>query len=159
MSLIQQALEKTNRTQETKTTSSPSTSRPYDRDLMGAALERELTKVQQSHAERRRLYWKVALGVLLVSFAVGLSYVGIRSKKDSPVKAEARGVPQVPVSIVSGYIYRLTGITNLSDRAIAVINNRLVGVGDVLNGRAVVKSIGNGEVRLEIQGKEIVLKM
>jgi hypothetical protein len=40
-----------------------------------------------------------------------------------------------------------------------VINNRLVGVGDVLNNRAVVTAIGEGQVRLDVQGKEIILTM
>ena len=46
MSLIQQALEKTNRAQETRTTT-PAPTPTWDRDPMGAALERELILVQQ----------------------------------------------------------------------------------------------------------------
>ncbi|MFH1800034.1 MAG: hypothetical protein ABH891_04205 [Candidatus Omnitrophota bacterium] len=159
MSLIQQALEKTKRMQETRTTNPPSTSRTYERDPMGAALEQELIQVQQSYAKRRKLYWLVFLALLLVCLVTGLFYLGSRNKNVTPKKAESGGVPQVPVKIVSGYLYRLTGITNVSGKAIAVINNRLVGVGDVLNNRAVVMAIGEGEVRLGVEDKEIILTM
>jgi hypothetical protein len=159
MSLIQQALEKTKHMQETKTTDLPPAPPAYDRDPMGTALEQELIQVQQSYAQRRRFYWRVFLGVLLVCLAVGISYVAIPRKKVSLAKVEVKEVPQVPAKIVSGYIYRLTGITNIGGKDIAVINNRLVGVGDALNNRAVVKAIDKGEVRLDIQGKEIVMTM
>jgi hypothetical protein len=64
-----------------------------------------------------------------------------------------------PIKIYEGYLYRLTGLTNIRNKPIAVINNRLVGVGDKLNGRAVVTAIINSEVFLDIQGKEIVLAL
>ena len=159
MSLIQQALEKTKRMQETRTTNPSSTSRTYERDPMGAALEQELIQVQQSYAKRRKLYWRVFLALLSVCLVTGLCYLRIHNKNVTPSKAVPGGVTQVPVKIVSGYIYRLTGITNVSGKAIAVINNRLVGVGDVLNNRAVVTAIGEGQVRLDVQGKEIILTM
>ncbi len=161
MSLIQQALEKTSRVQETRTANSPLSPKAYDRDPMGATLEQELTQVQQSYAKRRSLYWKVALGVLFVGFIAGLSYVGIRQipsgVKSASVKAAAPVAPQMPVRIYAGNIYRLTGITDLGGNAIAVINGRLVGVGDALDGKAVVRAIGSGEVRLDVQGREIKL--
>ena len=50
MSLIQQALEKTKRMHETKTTDPSSTSKTYERDPMGAILDQELIRVQQSYA-------------------------------------------------------------------------------------------------------------
>ena len=66
MSLIQQALEKTNRKQETKTTNSSSVPTTYDRDPMGTNLEEKLTRVQQSYSKRQKLYWKISLGVLFL---------------------------------------------------------------------------------------------
>lgn len=159
MSLIQQALEKTSREQETRTRTPPPAPKIYDRDPMGAALERELTQVQHSYAKRRGLYWKVALGAFTVCLIAGLFYIGLHGKNLPSAAVGTKTVPQVPVQIFSGYIYRLTGITNIGDKTIAVINNRLVGVGDTLNNKAVVKAIGKSEVRLDIQGKEITLTL
>ncbi len=170
MSLIQQALEKTNRVQETKITNPPSVPKMYDRDPMGAALEQELTQVQQSYAKRRRLYRRVSLGALLVCLIAGLSYVGIRQissgVKSAPVEfapvpaavlAPALVKSKMPIKIDSGNIYRLTGITNINGKPMAVINEEIVSVGDSLSGNAIIKAIGNGEVRLDVQGKEINL--
>jgi len=163
MSLIQQALEKTNRAQETRTTTPAQPPKTWERDLMGAALERELSQVQQKYSKRRNLYWRLSLGVLAVAVIAGLFYVGMRqmpsTPKSSTVKAAVPVAPQVPVRIYSGNIYRLTGITDLSGNAIAVINGRLLGVGDALDGKAVIRSIGDGEVLLDVQGKEIRLTL
>jgi len=91
----------------------------------------------------------------------GISYLGVRQTqhvgKSSSSAVAAPVASQAPVRIYSGNIYRLTGITDLSGHAIAVINGRLVGVGDALDGKAVVRSIGKGEVRLDVQGKELKL--
>jgi len=157
MSLIQQALEKTNRAQETRTTNPPSRTRAYVRDPMGAVLEQELIQVQQSHAKRQKLYWKIALGVLLVCFVGSLAFVWVRRNHVAPSADEVSAAPKVPIQIYSGYIYRLTGISSSDNRAVAVINNRVVGVGDSLNKKAIVKAIGDGEVRLDVQGREIKL--
>lgn len=157
MSLIQQALEKTSRGQETTTANSAP--RTYDRDPMGAALEQELTQVQQSYAQRRKFLWKISWAVLGVCFVAGLSYVGIRSRHPE-MKAAPGAVsvaPHAPVRIFSGTIYRLTGITNINGKSMAVINEEIVAVGDSLSGKAVVRAIGNGSVRLDVQGKEISL--
>ena len=161
MSLIQKALEKTNHEQETRTANPPSVPRTYDRDPMGAALEQELTQVQQSYAKRRRLFWKVSLGVLSVCFIAGLSYVGIRSSH-SKTKVSSNAVtvtPHASLRIFSGTLYRLTGITSINGKSMAVINEEIVSVGDSLSGKAIVKAIGNGEVRLDVQGREIKLTL
>lgn len=161
MSLIQQALEKTNRVQETRTANPPPAPKPYERDPMGVALEQELTQVQQSYAKRRKFYWKVSLGVLLVCFMAGLSYVGIQtSHPRTKASSGTVGVmPQAPLRIFSGTLYRLTGITNMNGKSMAVINDEIVSVGDSLSGAAVVKTIGSGEVRLDVQGKELKLTL
>lgn len=167
MSLIQQALEKTSRVQETKITNPSPVSKTYDRDPMGASLERELTEIQQAYAKRRKLYWNISFGILLLCFVSGLSYVGIRKipsgGKPVPVAAAVPlAVPaafQVPVKIYSGNIYKLTGITVINGKSMAVVNGEIVSVGDSLPDRTVVKSIGNGEVRLDVQGREIKLTL
>ncbi len=161
MSLIQQALEKTSRVQETRTANPPPAPKAYGRDPMGAALEQELTQVQQSYVQKRRLYWKVSLGILAVCFFAGLSYLGTRSAH--PQAKASSGVTTVaslaPIRIVSGTLYRLTGITNMNGKLMAVINEEIVSVGDSLSGKAIVKSIGPGEVLLEIQGKALRLTL
>ena len=162
MSLIQQALEKTSRVQETKTASPSPSSKTYARDPMGAGLEQELTQIQQSYARRRKLYWKVSLGVLLVCLMAGLFYIGIWSsqpKTKIPSSAVTVTSQQAPLRIFSGTLYRLTGITNINGKSMAVINDEIVSVGDSLQGQAVIKAIGKGEVRLDIQGKEIKLTL
>jgi hypothetical protein len=161
MSLIQQALEKTNRVQETRTANPPPAPKMYDSDPMGAALEQEITRVQQSHAKRQRLYWKVFLGVLLVCLMAGLSYMGIRSSPpQTKISSNAVTVtPHAPLKIFSGTLYRLTGITSMNGKSMAVINEEIVSVGDSLSGEVIVKAIGNGEVRLDVQGREIKLTL
>ena len=167
MSLIQQALEKTNRVHETRTTNPPPAPKTYERDPMGASLEQELTRIQHVYAKRRRLYWNVSLGVLLLCLFFGLSYVGIRQipsgRKSASVRAAGssavQAVPQIPLKIFSGNIYRLTGITNMNGKSMAVINGEIVSVGDALSDKTTVKAIGNGEVRLDVQGREIKLTL
>jgi hypothetical protein len=161
MSLIQQALEKTSRVQETKTANPPPARKVYDHDPMGAALEQELTQIQQSYAKRRKLFWRISLGSMVVCFVAGLSFLGIVTShpkaKVSP--GAVKIVPHAPLRIFSGTLYRLTGITNSDGKSMAVINEEIVAVGDSLSGNAVVKAIGNGEVRLDVQGKEIKLTL
>jgi hypothetical protein len=161
MSLIQQALDKKTFGQETSSANPASDSKVYDRDPMGVALEQELTQVQQSYARRRRLYWKVSLGVLLVCFVAGLSYMGIRSghfQKKGSLSSVTVTSP-VPPRISSGAFYRLTGITSMNGRSMAVINEEIVSVGESLSDQAIVKAIGNGEVRLDVRGREIKLTL
>jgi hypothetical protein len=166
MSLIQQALEKTSRAQETRTTTPTPVQKFLDRDPMGAALEQQLIRVQESHVARQRLYWKIAVSVF-IAFSIGsFVYFEIRQApritqpriaNTSTTVPEAVAVPRAPIKIYSGNIYRLTGITDLGGHAIAVINGRLLGVGDALDGRTTVKKIGNGEVLLDVEGRELRL--
>jgi hypothetical protein len=161
MSLIQQALQKTNRAHETKTTNSASTSKAYDRDPMGTALEQELTQAQQSYAKRRKLYWKIFLGVFSVCLVTGLSFFWTLSnhpRAKVPIKAVTVAA-HAPLRIFSGTLYRLTGITNINGKSMAVINGEIVSAGDSLSGHAVVKAIGDGKVSLDVQGKEVHLTL
>jgi len=161
MSLIQQALEKTTRVQETRTANPDSSTKAYARDPMGAALELELTEVQQKYARRRSLYWKVSLGVLAVCLVAGLTYVGIRTghSKSKTLSGAVPAKSHAPLRIFSGTLFRLTGITNSDGKSMAVINGEIVSVGDSLSGKAIVKAISDGEVRLDVQGKEIKLAL
>jgi len=163
MSLIQQALERTNRAHETRGTTPAETPKPYERDLLGASLEQELIRVQQAYSKRRNFYWKMTIVALTVFFVAGLFYAGFQGKHvrrgASALKAAPSAVSSASNRIYGGNSYHLTGITDLSGHAIAVINGRLVGVGDSLDARTVVRSIGNGVVLLEVQGKEFKLTL
>ena len=61
--------------------------------------------------------------------------------------------------IFSDNVCRLTGITSFGLKSMAVINGKLVGVGDPITWNAVVKEIKEGEVILDVQGKEIKLSL
>ena len=161
MSLIQQALDKTNKMQETRTANPSPAPKVYDRDPMGVALEQELTQVQRAYAARRRLFWQVSLGVIAVCFITGLSYLGVLSSH-SQAKVSSRAITttsHAPLRIFSGTLYRLTGITSINGKSMAVINEEIVSVGDSLSGKAIVQAIGSGEVRLNVQGREIKLTL
>jgi len=154
MSLIQQALEKTSRAQETRTSTPVAAPKPWERDPTGTNLEHELIQVQKKYSKQKRFFRGAVVAILFLGVVAGLYY--FLTRQDHP-KTQASFVtttimPQVPVRI-------FTGITNLGGKAMAVINENIVGVGDVLSGKAVVKEIGTGEVRLDIEGKEIHLKL
>lgn len=160
MSLIQKALERTHQSQETPTTTSVPAPKPYERDPMGIELEQTLTEVQKKYAQKRKRIWKIFGVGLFMGIALILALAVVRNRALTPEGSKEKiGSPQAPVQIQSGYIYRLTGISDMNDRAVAVINDRIVGVGDALNKRATVTAIGNGKVRLDVQGKEIVLTL
>ncbi|MFA5168011.1 MAG: hypothetical protein WC530_05725 [Candidatus Omnitrophota bacterium] len=159
MNLIQQVLEKTNHEQETRTASLPSTLKMYDRNPIRAALEREPSQLRPSHAGLQRTYWKVFLGVLLICFIIGLCYVWIPNRHPKTKALSSSVASHMPLRIFSGTLYRLTGITNTDGKSIAVINEKIVSVGDSLPGKAIVKAIGQGEVSLDVQGREIKLKL
>ncbi len=160
MSLIQKALERTHQSQESRTTTSVPAPKPYERDPMGTELEQTLTQVQQDYARRRKWVRRVLIAVLFVGVALILALAAFYNQALAPEGPKEKNISQqAPVRVQSGYIYRLTGISEMDDRAVAVINNRIVSVGEVLNKRATVKAIGNGEVRLDVQGKEIVLTL
>jgi hypothetical protein len=159
MSLIQQALERTSRAQETRTAVPARSPKLWNRDPMGAALEQELIRVQESYVARRNLYWKVALGILIVFSLIAFFTVVPRhgARTISPKPPVAVAVPQVPVKIYGGTLYRLTGITDVGGDAIAVINGRLLSEGDALDAQATIKKIGDGEVRVDVRGREMKL--
>ena len=50
-------------------------------------------------------------------------------------------------------------VTAYQSWVMAVINDDIVSVGDSLSGKAIVKAIGPGEVRLDVQGREIRLTL
>ena len=129
----------------------PSSPRVWERDPMGTSLEQKLVQVQQAYGRKTSVFWKVLGVIFLLSLAVavGGALRGAGSKSESP---------KVPMQIYGGYMYRLTGIT-MGKEPIAVINNRVVKVGDPLNSRAVVSAIRDGEVILDIKGVMIRLTL
>lgn len=167
MSLIKAALDKTSQLQATKNgTLSP---RACPRDPVGETLEQELVQIQKQYAFRRNVFWMAGIGVLAAVMIGGFFYAGRSNAISStpPVRNIATvAVPTAPLS-VSGRIqknavilpFRLTGITNLGQSNIAVINDLIVHEGDFLPGNAEVLEIGNGKVRLSVQGKEVLLTL
>ncbi|HNX68854.1 MAG TPA: hypothetical protein PLL75_07745 [Candidatus Omnitrophota bacterium] len=182
MSLIQQALDKTNRAQETLIRVTPSAPKPWQRDPMGGQLEQELTRVQQAYSRRQKFYWIAGVGCACILLA-GIIFYSMDSVRKSPVPPrpvlrEAVAVipapapasvpapvavsaprPQVFQNTFVKVSFRLTGITNLGPRSVAIIDGRIVGEGDVLSGKAFVKSVGKDLVRLDVQGKEVLLTL
>ncbi len=165
MSLIQQALEKASRAQETRTTTPALDPKPWELDPSGAPLEKKLEEVQQKNAVHRRNGRWILIGALLVCAGTVFFFTKISI---GPTRLETSGVMnavtptaalQAPIRILSGPIYRLTGITILGDKPMAVINEEIVGVGALLPGKAIVKEIGNGEVLLDVQGKDLRLRL
>lgn len=155
MSLIQQALEKTSRAQETRTTNPAPVQKHWDRDPMGATLEQELIRVQESHVARQRFYWKVTMGVLVVLSLVIFSCLGVwqalRVNRSQIASSSAS------VKIYGGNLYRLTGITDVGGDAIAIINGRLLSEGDALDAQATITKIAKGEVFVGVRGRTMKL--
>lgn len=55
--------------------------------------------------------------------------------------------------------FQLTGITTVEGEELALINNQVVGVGDLTREKALIKKIQNRSVLLEIRGREISLSL
>lgn len=68
---------------------------------------------------------------------------------------------QTPVTqkTISQVKFMLTGITEADGVQLALINDQVVGVGDLLREKAVVKSIAESAVTLEWQGRQITLTL
>ncbi len=133
---------------------------------MGAHIEKELTRVQKEYAQRRTHSWKWGIGVAAFLCAAGLlfSFRGtLKNEGISPGNASEVLVVRSPavVSLNASYNvpFRLTGITSRGGEAMALINGQVVAVGDSLPGKAVVKSIGDGAVLLEVRGKQVRLEL
>jgi len=167
MSLIQEALEKTARLQTNSTIAESKTEhfvQPWTREIMGEELERELSGIQRHYFWRRTFVWRFGAGVLLLLAVGAFSYmIGNHGGKTVPAKnispASSLTVSQPPTIYRSFTPYRLTGITSFDSKPMAVINDEIVGVGDALSGRAVVKEILDGQVLLDVRGKETKLTL
>jgi hypothetical protein len=174
MSLIQKALEKSSRAQATTLRTRLAVPKPWERDLAGEDLEEKIIQVQKNHIKQRSSRWRAAAGVMalfcIISLA-GIAYVGISRSCPLPAvaaapmylpAAETHVLPTLPEIVpvpVPVEIFHLTGIMSLGGKPMAMINGKIVGEGDPLSGKAVVKQIGKGEVRLDVQGKEIKLTL
>ena len=164
MSLIQEALEKTNRAPSSQAKGIAAKS--LAGDPLGAHLEKELTRVQQDYAQRRALYrkWGIAGTVLLCAAGLLFSFGSLSGKQAlSPGKAPEVLVVRPAVAAPQNYFhnvpFRLTGITNVGGEAMALIDGQIVKVGESLSGKAVVRSIGDGAVLLDVRGKQVRLEL
>jgi hypothetical protein len=134
-------------------------------DPSGASLEEKLVAVQQKRVAQGHTGKWVLLGALLVCSGIVFSFtktsVGHTNLEKSGVMnaVTPTAALQMPIRVLSGPIYRLTGITSLGDKPMAVINEEIVGIGAILPGKAVVKAIGDGEVLLDVQGKDLRLRL
>lgn len=174
MSLIQIALEKTRLADEKQIKIDLPKPRPHD--PMGENLEAKLTRVQEQYASRQKKYWTWSVvGLLLVVAGIFLYFARPASPvmADLPKRNMAKVVvtTSIPSKIQAGIVpvrmpvrsvtvpFQLTGITNLGQRTVAIINDQIVGVGDPLSGNVTVKSISDGNVFLDAQGQEIRLSL
>lgn len=164
MSLIQEALEKTNRAPSAQ--AKGILPKSLAGDPMGVHLEKELTRVQNEYAQRRGRYRKWGIGGIALLCVAGLLFsFGNILNKQGPAPGKAPEVlvvrPAVAVSQNTFYNvpFRLTGITDVGGEAMALIDGQIVKVGDSLSGKAVVKSIGDGAVLLDARGKQIRLEL
>jgi len=92
--------------------------------------------------------------------------MGTQAKRSSPKKdrgqallsrVEAR-VPLLP-NLALHPTFVLTGITTSEGKPLALINDQVVGVGDRVGDKALVKEIQERRVILEFQGREIKLAL
>lgn len=155
MSLIQEALERTHRGQNSSP-ASIETPRTVKKNPMDADLEKEVRRVQQTHLGRMALYKKLAAGVLLFCLLSGITFLINHRSYDKKSQHTARSSSQ-KMFFSSADAYRLTGIMKFGNENMAVINDEIVGIGAPLSGKATVKNIGNDEVLLDIRGKEVKL--
>lgn len=167
MSLIQQALEKASRAQETRTTTpAPVLSpKPWELDPSSGPLEKTLTEVQRKNIARNHSWKWILSGSFFLCFAAVFAFSRVSAGSHRMEKSGVLNVVaptaalQMPIRVLAGPIYRLTGITSLGGQPMAVINEEIVGVGAVLPGKAVVKEISHGEVLLDVQGKDLRLRL
>lgn len=164
MSLIQEALERTKRTsfsQSTWGTAKPLGSGPAETNL-----EKELSRVHKDYAERRARYWKwgVGAGAFLciagLFFSLGGSFH--RAKVPSEASSDVPVAPPAAITLRDSHRnvpFKLSGIMSRGGKAVALINGRIVGVGGGVSRGAIVTSIGDGEVFLDVRGKKVRLEL
>lgn len=118
----------------------------------------EITPKEERRDPNARMIYGMG-GVLLLCFIVGLIYFltsppesGNERKESSPAPAST-----FKASGKSGPFF-LTGITQAGSEWNAIINNKLVRVGDEVSG-AKVESIGQGGVILNFKGQTITLSL
>ena len=140
MSLIHEALEKVEQEKVTKS------------DSLIGKIAKEALKAKSPHPEIPKTAYAI-LGVLALSLIASLVYFLARPPRQSP-SLERKTIlspTHASGSALSPFLGRkpftLTGITQADDEWNAIVNNRLVRVGDEVNG-AKVESIEEGKVVL-----------
>jgi hypothetical protein len=116
--------------------------------------------------QSKALYWLIAIigGVLLIAvISVTLRTDKVLLRSNAIAKGNITGVANTKAgnlfrSIVRNKDFELTGIMYSEYEPAAIINNRVVKTGDVIEG-ATVASIQETLVKLSQQGKEIILQV
>lgn len=158
MSLIQQALEKTRRAAKVSASQPGADKLLLPTQFVDTHLEEELVRVQREHASRRVFYRNLVIGMLLFC-VLGIIFLLFQRPPASHVKTPYAATRQTSPRIFFGGSYRLTGITKINGVKMAVINDEIVGVGDLLSNKGMVKEIGDQEVLLDLRGQKIRLTL
>ncbi len=159
MSLIQQALEKTRKKQEEHAASEAVKRKQlYDEKFFGKDFEKKLYDAQKNQLpyERQKKLPFLAI-VIIPAIAAAAIILFLLPQNKSQFSGGTNSTPVLQLS--TGTIYRLTGITDLRERKIAVLNGHLSSVGDKVGSEAVVKEINDGFVILDVHGSEVRLTL
>ena len=159
MSLIQEALEKAGRM--------PAAGKAVTASQTPSPAHEKAVPVSGSQPQASKNA-KVILGIFIfLSGFILLHLLGTRVQYSSPKKdggqallplVEAR-VPSIMPDLTLHPRFSLTGITTSGTERLALINNQVVGVGDRIGEKAIVKEIQERRVILEFQGREVQLKL
>jgi hypothetical protein len=112
--------------------------------------------------------YKIAIGIgalVLATFLIGKIFLPsskVVSHSVSQVQTESVILKtETPITqrTVAQVKFLLTGITTADGVQLALINNQVVGVGDILREKATVKAITANTVTLEWEGRQITLSL
>lgn len=156
MSLIHEALEKVG--QEKKGEKRKQISEVLERDSIAPSGTVPVEKEKNPFEENAKaIYW--IAGVLMILFIAGMVYLLIRTPALPPAEEPTSLSPAATVP--SAKLQRglsLTGVTRAGEEWTAIINNRLVRVGDWVSG-ARVEAIEDRQVTLDIEGRKVTLNL
>lgn len=101
----------------------------------------------------------LAMVILFVLKPFQLSKATIGSTSISEPDLSTARMKSIVTHLDTGPKFQLTGITTADGQELALINNQVVGVGDITREKALVKRIQNRSVILEFRGREISLSL